>query len=88
MYRAFLLRVWHQRGGRVRASVEDVDTGATRQETIVLGTHPDDGGASRRRMGTRSCSMAGSRPRMATTDPRRSACRASQSIAKTSPDLV
>jgi hypothetical protein len=27
LYRAFLLRVWHQRGGHVRASVEDVDTG-------------------------------------------------------------
>ena len=27
MYRSFLLRVWRQHGGRVRASVEDVDTG-------------------------------------------------------------
>ncbi len=27
MYRSFLLRVWCQHGGRVRASVEDVDTG-------------------------------------------------------------
>ena len=27
LYRAFLLRVWHQYGGRVRASVQDVDTG-------------------------------------------------------------
>jgi hypothetical protein len=27
VYRSFLLRVWRQHGGRVRASVEDVDTG-------------------------------------------------------------
>lgn len=26
MYRSFLLRVWRQRNGAVRASVEDVDT--------------------------------------------------------------
>ena len=27
MYRSFLLRIWRQHGGRVRASVQDVDTG-------------------------------------------------------------
>ena len=27
MYRSLLLRVWRQRNGRVRASLEDVDTG-------------------------------------------------------------